>query len=154
MYHCVFSIHSNFRIHSSPLYQSFWEEIMDFYVVTHNYQSSLLFVLYLFIYSCFFSSCMRIENVIKKKLHWDNFILLRSKNPIWYTMFLKRNNYSWQNGSTVRTLSRKNVCAVCREFLFSLPQQLFTVHCQFQQRKGSCLTVIRSKSQFWSILYM
>lgn len=50
--------------------------------------------------------------------------------------------------------SRKNVCAVCRKFLFPLPQQLFTVHCQFQQRKGSCLTVIRSKSQFWSILYM
>lgn len=55
---------------------------------------------------------------------------------------------------TMRTRSRKNVCAVRRKFLRSLPRQLFTVHCQFQQRKGSCLTVIRSKSQFWSILYM
>lgn len=49
--------------------------------------------------------------------------------------------------------NRKNVCAVHRQFLLSL-RQLFTVHCQFQQRKGSCLTVIRSKSQFWSILYI
>lgn len=91
---------------------------MDCYVVTHNYQSSLLFVLYLFIYSCFFSSCMRIENIIKKKLRWDNFILLRSKNPIWYTMFLKRNNYSWQNGSTVRTLVVKTFVPFVVGFFF------------------------------------